>query len=392
MQVFKAYFKIMRASRHILIINLNVFLAISILFSLMAPKSDIEAFEPTLLPLGIINRDGDALSLALQSHLGRVAQIVDLPDEREALQDALFYRRVEYIAIIPPGYSRQFMEGQEALIQKLIVPNSASSHYGDLEINKFLNMAAMYLSLDRQSSQQRLAKLTEAALSSQTKVLTETFGAAADPDPYYGYYFRYCAYALLAIIISGISAVMISFNEPDLQLRNLCAPLAKRKMNLQLLAGHAVFALGCWSLLLAASLLLYGRNLIGTGLIGLYAANTLVFAAVCVSIAFIVGDTVKTYSALAGSVQVIALGMNFLGGVFVPQALMSKPVLAVAKFLPSFWFVKNNDLITRLGAPAKEALRPFYGNLLIQLGFAAAITAAGLLLKKERSVSQFGPS
>ncbi len=390
MQVFKAYFKVMRASRHTLLVNFNVFLAISLLFSFMAPAQDIETFEPTLLPIGVIDRDGDTLSLALQDHLSRACHIIDLPDEQEALQDALFYRRVEYIALIPPGFSRRFIQGEGALIEKVIIPNSASSHYADLQINQFLNTAQMYLQLG-EKSQKQLAALTSAALAIETKVQLETFGAAAEPDPNYAYYFRYCAYALLAIIISGISAVMISFNEPNLNLRNLCSPLPKRRMNQQLLAGHAVFALVCWLLLILVSLPLYGSKLFGTGLFGLYAANSLAFTAVCVSIAFLVGDTVKTYNALAGSVQVIALGMNFLGGVFVPQSLMSKPVLAVAKFLPSFWYVKNNDLISALGTLTK-APRPFYHNMFIQLGFAVAITAAGLLFRKERSVAQFAPS
>lgn len=379
----------MRATKQTLIINFIVFFSISIVFSTVAPSSDVRMFEPSRVPLAVINRDQGDLALGLEAYLGRIGKIVELPDEREALQDALFYRRVEYIAVIPAGFSEQFMAGEEALIQKVIVPNSTSSYYMDMHIDKFLNTAKMHSTFGGEKFQKQLASLTSADLTPETEVTIETFGAAADPDPDYAYYFRYCAYALLALIISGISAVMLSFNQPDLYLRNLCSPQPKRRRNLELLAGHAVFALACWALLMLGGLLLHGQRLLNTGLFGLYALNTLIFSLVCVSIAFVVGDTVKTYNALAGSVQVIALGMNFLGGVFVPQSLMSKPVLAVAKFLPSFWFVKNNDLITELGLLSKEALRPIYGNLLIQLGFAVAITATAFLFRKERRVSRF---
>lgn len=390
MQVFKAYFKVMRSSKQVLLINLGVFMALTVMFSATAPETDVQIFEPNKMGIAVINRDAGApLAHELAMHLARIGDIVDLPDEREALQDALFFRRVEYIAIIPEGFSQEFMNGETPLIQKVIVPNSSSSFYVDMEINKFLNAAKLLRDYDKKHSEHEFAVQASADLQFQTKVTIEAFGSGNNPEANYAYYFRYCAYALLALMISGVGAVMFSFNQQDLYLRNRCTPLPKRKMDLQLLLGHGLFAITCWAFLILVAIVLYGQELLSTGLTGLYALNTFVFTIVCVSIGFVVGGAAQSYNALAGSVQVIALGLNFLGGVFVPQSIMSKPVLAVAKFLPSFWFVKNNDIITELGVLTSKTLRPVYSNFLIQLGFAVAIAAAGLLFRKERRVSQF---
>jgi ABC-2 type transport system permease protein len=90
----------------------------------------------------------------------------------------------------------------------------------------------------------------------------------------------------------------------------------------------------------------------------------------------------------AGAINVITLGMSFLGGVFVPQSVMSKSVLSVGRFLPSYWFVRANDAIGELSRFDPGSLRPIYGSILIQLGFAAALFSVALLLSKERRLSQ----
>lgn len=403
MQVFRAYFKVMRGSTVSLAINLGVFLGLAVLFSVMAPSTAVVDFEPARTPVVVINRDGDAeLAQGLVDYLARTSRLVQYPDDEERLQDALFYRKVEYIAIIPVGFSDAFMSGGDCAIQKVIVPDSTSSYYVDMSINKFLNTVRLHRVYGEggvegengqngergdNSSQAHLVAAAMANLALDTPVTLKSFGGSNGNRPGHSYYFAYCAYALLAMVMTGVSSIMIAFNESDLYLRNLCAPLPRRNMSLQLAAGHSVFALGCWTILVLGSLILHGKNLLSSGLLGLYSLNTLAFAVVCASIGFLVGSSVKSRGAQAGAVNVIANGMSFLGGVFVPQSIMSKPVLAVSKFLPSYWFIRANDAIWELARITADTVRPIYGSVLIQIGFAVAIFSVTLLLSKERRVS-----
>ena len=390
MQVFRSYFKILRSNRVAILWNLGVFMVLAVFFSTTAPETNEDMFEPTRTRIAVINRDpGGVLAEGLEKHLEQVGQRVFLNDDEEELQDALFYRRVQYIAIIPEGFSQDFMEGNEGKVETVVIPNSTMSYYMDMSVDAFLNTARLHNVHGRSHTQTDLVRLVLSDLDTHTRVVMKQSGVSTDSEPNYQYFFNYCAYALLAMIVSGISSTMIAFNRPDLYMRNRCAPIPQRKVSLQILAGHGIFALACWSLLMILAMLLYGRSLSGSGLTLLYFGNTLAFTMVCLSIGFLLGDIIKNHNAQTGAVQVITLGLNFLGGVFVPQEVMSQSVLAVARFLPSFWFVQGNELITSLSDFSKASIMPVYTSILTQAGFAIAIAAVALLLRKERRMSQF---
>lgn len=384
MPLFKAYFKVIRGSAPMLTVFLVVFAAQVILFSSSAPGEAAIDFEPTRVPIAVINRDSSApLSRGLVDYLDRNSDLIPCPDDEEKLQDALFYREVHYIAIIPPGFSEDFMAGRDCTIQKVTVPDSTMSHYVDLAVDRFLNTARLHRVYGQEESQARLVQSAVADLAFDTPVTIKSPGGVSGGHQGYADYFAYCAWGLLAMIMTGISQIMITFNERNLYLRNLGAPLSRRNLSLQLAAGHGLFALSCWVILFLGSLLLHGRELSASGLGGLYALNTLVFATVCGAIGFLVGGFVKNHNAQAGIVNVIALGLSFLGGVFVPQAVMSKSVLAVTKYLPTYWFMRANEAIklTGFSGGGRSAV---YSSILIQLGFALAIFSAALFLGKER--------
>ena len=387
MPLFKVYFKVIRGSALMLAIFLVVFAAQVILFSSSAPGEAATDFEPARVPIAVINRDDRApLTRGLAAYLARNSNVVPLPDNEEKLQDALFYREIHYIAIIPPGFSEDFMAGRDCAIQKVTVPGSTISYYMDLAVDRFLDTARLHRVYGKEESQARLVQSAMANLAFDTPVAIKSPGGVSGGHQRYADYFAYCAWGLLAMIMTGISQIMITFNERNLYLRNLGAPLSRRSLSLQLAAGHAVYALGCWAILFLGSLILHGRELSASGLAGLYALNTLAFAAVCSSIAFLLGSFVKSHSAQAGIVNVIALGLSFLGGVFVPQSVMSRSVLAVARYLPSYWFMRANEAIELSGFSGGG--RPsVYSNILIQLGFALAIFSVALLLSRERRKS-----
>ncbi|HHV43654.1 MAG TPA: ABC transporter permease [Firmicutes bacterium] len=389
MQVFKAYLKVIRSSIGSLVIPFGVFLSIALL---VGPAEEAtQYFTPTKVPIAVINRDTEGIvAQGLVDYLDQTFRLMSYPDDPQLLQDALFYRSVEYVVIIPAGFSAGFLAGEKVQIEKVIVPASSTSFYVDLAVNRFLNTLRLYRDYGPQGSPGQLVQATLGDLRVETRVSLYGEGPSSTVDKPYSFYFRYSAYALLGMITMGVSTVMLAFNRRDLLLRNYCAPLPRRQMHLQLFLGHGVFALGSWILVFLPGLLLYGRkSLLPMNLLGLYALNTVIFAVVCATIGFMVGSLVKNRNIQPGVVNVLSIGMNFLGGVFVPQAFMSDSVLAVARFLPSYWFVRACDLTASLTKLNPSTLRPIYGSMLIQLGFAVAIFSVTLLLTKERKLSQF---
>ena len=385
MQVFKAYFKVMRASAGAIAMYVAIFLGLSVAFSLAFASQEAEGFAQTRTPVAVINRDEEApLAQGLVGYLEDTSRVVPYPDDPEKLQDALFFRNVEYIAIIPAGFSADFLSGLDCAVQKVTVPGSISSRYVDMRIDKYLRTARLRHQYGGDQSQEELAVAVRADLAQETPVTVLPSSTANGSERGFVFYYRYFAYAVLATIMMGVSSIMMAFNKPDLARRNLCAPIPARSRSVQLAAGHTIFALGCWSVLVLFSFVLYGRSLLSSGLVWLYCLNTLAFTVVSAGIGFLVGSSVRSAGAQAGAVNVIANGMSLICGVFVPQSILSRQVLDFGRFLPAYWYVKASDAISGLYRPTAGALQPIYGDVLIQLAFAAAIFATTLLLTKER--------
>jgi len=446
MQVFRAYFRVMRASAGMISIYLVVFVGMAVLVTLTSSQSAVTEFNETRTRVAVINRDGDApLAQGLADYIGDTFTVVRYEDDPEKLQDALFYRDVEYVAIIPQGFSATFMAAgsgrpgdtghagdlgqadgdsqasgsrqvqvagsvdssgrldvsdQTAVIQKVIVPASTSGQYVDIRIDEFLNTASIHRDLGMagdvgetpEERQARLVAAVRADLAGEVPVSLRVAGRVSETskesDSRYASYFAYQSYALVAMVMMGISSIMIAFNKRDLHLRNLCTPVPQRGFDLAIAAGHAVFALGCWAIMVLFGLILNGTGPFSSGRGWLYLANSLVLTAVAAAIGFAVGHFVKTSSGQSGAVNVISLGMSFLCGAFVSQAIMRQSVLAVAKFLPVYWYIRANDSIAALASSASGSPYPIYGFMLVQLGFAVAILSVTLLFSKERRLAE----
>lgn len=386
MPVFRAYFKVMRVALPIMLIYLATHLGVAAISSFHGNPAQAMDFSQTKVPMAIINRDGASpLVDGLTAYLADVHRKVSLPDDPEELQDALYFRNVEYIVIIPRGFSTGFLAGEKVALQKVIVPNSMSSYYVDRCIDNYLKTFRLIHNYGRGGSDLELLAAVRADLAAGATVSVHAKNVV--PPRGFVFYFIYFAYVLLALVVLGVSTTMLSFNQPDLQRRIQCTPQPARRMTMLLAAGHGLVALGSWAALIVFGLILYGKNLQGSGLLGLFCLNSLAYAAVCTSIGLAVGSLIKDRNAQSAATTVIAVGMSFLSGVFVPQSLMSPAVLSFARFLPAYWYAKASNAIGALANPAVADLSSVHGDIMIQLGFAAAIFSVTLLLGKERKTS-----
>ena len=139
MPVFKTFFRIINAARTPLIIYLLIFLGVTYMTSQFYTSPEDTGFTDSKIRIAVINRDGENnIAKGLTEYLSKTSTIVDMPDDTEKLQDALFFRKVEYIAIIPKGFSDSFNKSENSRIETVVVPNSTSAIYLDLIVNRYL--------------------------------------------------------------------------------------------------------------------------------------------------------------------------------------------------------------------------------------------------------------
>jgi len=387
MQVYKAYFKIIRKHLFPILLFFTVFVLIAILISNSLGGTTAAAFTVTKSKVAFFSEEDTPMVQGLKDYLQQNTTIVSLPDDQQKIQDALFFGQAEYIIRVPAGFTQSFLNGSNAVkIQKTAAAGSKNSVYMDFLLNKYLQTAGLYVQNLPSLSQDQLVSEVSRDLKLSATVTLESEEKPAGVNDL-SYYFQTLAYAIMAIMIMAITTVMMAFNEKDLSNRNLCSPLKPFFMNLQMVLCNATLALVVWAALCAVVFQLYGQIPINTGTI-LLALNALVFTLVALSIGFIGGKFISNAGVQNAFANVLSLGLSFIGGVFVPQELLGKTVLTISSFTPSYWYIKAvNDIRNSTVFNTANTL-PILYSMLIQLGFAVVLVLIALLLTKQKRMSR----
>jgi len=388
MQVFKTYFKIVKKNILSISIYFFVFIGISILISGQIPESKADtAFSSNKSPIVIFNYDkGSNISNDFEKFLSKNATIIEIPDEVESLQDALYFRKVVYIVRIPNGFGESLKAGNDAVISKTAISGSEYNIYMDLLINKYMNTAKRYINNIPNITNEQLNTYLEKDMSVEADVKVQTFGETVNSESNIKYYFNYYAYVIFAVVILGVTTVILTFNNSEIKKRHLGSPIKLSSYNFQVILGSLVFTLIVWALICLLSFPIYGSAAFTTNTV-LLIINALIISLVVLSISFLLGNVMKSKSAIDAITNILTLGLSFLSGVFVPQELMSDSVLKIASFTPTYWYVKAVNSITSLTVWSSENISPIVNYMAIQLIFAAAILAISLVIVKQKRSS-----
>lgn len=387
MQVFKTYFQILKKHLKPILIYAFMFLGIAIMISSIYLKGSDNKFNNQKVPVLIVNNDGEnELTKGFLDYLGNYVVYIKIKDNESARKDALFYRKVKYILTIPAGFSKAFLKGEEITLNKQVVPDSIDSYSVDSAIDNYFNTAKNYVKYMKNIDQKELVTVMKHTMSENTKVTLDN--AQGDikqkSDEFNTYYFNYLAYIIVAVFITAISTIMLSFHNINIRRKHQAAPISNRRINLQLISANLIFALGYLLIFLVAGYICNPYRRIDTNMI-LFWINAILFSLTALSISYLVGITVKNKNTVSAISTAISLGMAFISGVFVPQEILGDSVLKIASFTPSYWYVRANNAIIQLTGYHFSNLSHILGYMAIQIGFTAAIISITLVVSKRKS-------
>ena len=227
MPVFKLCMKIIKKNLSSMVIYVAVFLLVTLLFT-NSQKSQVVSFTQEKSNIAIISEESSPLIDGFKKQLSKTTNQVIIPDNTEKLQDALYFRDVEYIIRIPKGFTEGFMKGEAVQIQKIIVPGSTTTAFIDLNINQYFNTARLYVKNTKGITQAKLVEHLSQDLSTDTPVQMKSTGQSnTDNNTSQNFVYNYLAYSLFSVLILGISAIMLVFNDADLQRRNFVPRFAQ---------------------------------------------------------------------------------------------------------------------------------------------------------------------
>lgn len=377
MRVFKKYLKIANTYTFMILAYTAIFLGLAIVAgSYNSTSTDYESMD---IKVAIINRDKDTeLIKGFKDYIKGHGDLVKLEDNDEALRDALFYRTVDYIMIIPNNYTNDFINGKNVVIDTMELPDSYSSIYSKNVLNKYLNTASIYLKAG--ISDIDLTKLIKEDLDSKVEVGMLDKQSDIDFSMPLTYY-NFSNYMLITITMVIITMIMVSFNEEKIKNRNLVSPVSYKSMNRQLMLGNYTVGLAIWLLYVGMSFILYKDAMFTMN--GLFLViNSLVLMIFIQAFSFMIAKFTSNREILSGVGNVFGLGSSFLCGAFVPQSMLSPFVLGIAKFLPSYWFIDANNKIIKLTDFSFVSIQPILMNMVIVCGFTLLVYLATQLITK----------
>lgn len=368
MIIFKNYLKIAKTMLPLIIMYTAIFLTITII-NINSTENN-NSLDTSSVKIALINHDKNSQMIKnFEDYIKKEANYVELDEDEESLKDALFFRKVDYIMIVPENYTQDLLANKDVSIQTMQIPDSYLATYSQELMNQYLNTYEVYLR--SHIDEQKIVKHVKNDLNNQAHV------TIVKPQNDNGivklkYYYNFANYTLLAIIMTIISMVMVSFHEPMIQNRNSVSPLSYKRMNRELLMGHIVMAFAVWLLYIVLSIIIYQKDMLTMN--GLFLIiNSFVFTPSILALSFLITKLTNKREIISGACNVFALGSSFICGSFIPQNMLSPSVLNIAKCFPSYWLIKNNEMIVTLTQFDFSSCREIYINMLIIICFTIGI-------------------
>lgn len=389
MQVYKTFFKVAKNYTGGCIIYLTVFLILMICMSFLSSSDSENKFSASSVKFTVIDEDSSDASKALIDYLSEKHELVELDSyDNETLQDNLYYEQIRYILNIPKGYEKSLEKGEfDHLLSHSMRTDSAAGYFFNQDISSYINTLRLNLKggYDLKEALDKTAKTIESAI---TEVETIEFEKTAkNENKNIFYFFQYFAYIAISVLIVGISPILISFHKEDLAARVACSSYSGVKQSLEIGLGCVTYAIGMWLFLMLCAVIVYGPTQAFSEYGLLCMANSFVYTIVIIAITLLVGSFNLGSASLSLVSNVLSLGTSFLCGVFVPLWMLSDKVVAFSKFLPGYWYIKSNNMISGFTGEA-VSMNTFWRNTGIQLLFAVAIFSVYLVVNMNQKKSE----
>lgn len=381
MIVFKTFLKVLNKCKFVIIMYTVLLVAFGG-FNIKTSDNTTNfiASKPDVL---IINEDENGkLTENLISYIEKNCNIKDIEKSQEKIDDALFYRDVNYIIYIPENYNNDFLNGLNPEI-KIKSTGDYNSSYAEMLLTRYIKVANIYVK-DSENVDELISKINDTISKETTVEITSKLDT--DKLSKASFYYNFANYSILAGCVYVICLILSSFKEENINKRTIVSSMDYKKYNRNLLLSNSLFAIVLWGFYVILSFILIGDVMFTLNGI-YYIINSFIFTICALTIAFLIGNLVSNKNAINGIVNVIALGSSFLCGAFVPVEFLPDVVLKVAHILPSYWYIQTNELLKTIEVFSTESLKPIIINMGVVVLFTIMfIVIINIISNKKRKI------
>lgn len=381
MTVFKTFLKILNKNKFVIILY-TVILLIFGGFNMQTSENSM-SFTPSKPDLLIINEDENkGITKDMIEYLSNHSNVTFISKNEEKINDALFYRDVNYVIYIPKNYHQDFIDGKNPEIKTKSTGDYQAS-LAQMLLSRYIEVAQIYQKSITDES--KLIHRIEETLSKETTVKI-TSKIDHNPISKMAYYYNFVSYSLLACLIYVICLILSIFNHDKIRKRTIVSSTNYKKNNKILLLSNSLYSFTLWIFYVILSFIFIGSSMFS--IYGLfYMLNSFVFTICATAMAFLIGNSVHNKNAISGIVNVVALGSSFLCGAFVPMKWLPDTVLKIAHILPTYYYIKTNELLTSVEKFNFLNLKSIFINMGIMLVFSVIfIILSNIVARQKRKI------
>lgn len=385
MRIFKAYFLILNKYKGTVFIFFAVFMSLSLIMAKVNGGGGASSFQQDSLDIAVVDEDQGEFAGQIREYFGTHNQVTEMKMDQDKIADALYWRKLDYVLVIPEGTDEVLSKGEMPELSCMKVPGYFDSAYFEAALQMYLQKMTA-LTGNGISLCEAGQKLT-ALQKKETKVHMASFVNKRQGDMSTRF-FLYVPYLFIAVGVSGIGLVLLRLNRREVRERTECSSMPMKKRVTGMTAAVLVYGGGLYLFVLVAAVVISGGSILTDPRLPWFAVNIFTMLLFGLSLGFFAGMVAKTDDAINGIVNVLSLVLCFLGGVFVPRQFFGAGVQKVAKTFPTYWYVVNNESIGAMKTVSHTFVKNILTQSMVSLGYALVIFAVTLVIVSARRTSE----
>lgn len=371
MTVYKYFIKTSLRHKWIIISYIAIFLLLSIINGSNTEEKEASFIEKQF-NIGVIDESNSNLSKELIKYLNESNNISQIKDNSyDYIKEQIFMEVMDVAIVIPKDFEEK-LRNKDKSIEIIRDDRKMESIKIENEINKFL----IFLNATVIDNEFNVEKVKQ-ALNEEVSVEVLSVGNTSknqNIDNWFKNYFNFTGYVIIAIYIAVIGLVMTELNSKSIQDRIKISSKKFMNFNSQVYLGQATLGVLITLVFIVGSIVLKGKHLSDVNFLK-YSLSIYVFSFTILCFTFLISNLTTNKFAINVMSTVTSLGTSFISGILVPQELLGERVLGIAKFFPTYYFVKINGTNMSSFADIKY-------DIFMQLLFAIMFLVMGLYFSK----------
>jgi len=382
MQVFNLFFKLLKSNKGVIIMYFAIFLTVALVISdaqSVDGNNDQEKMKEEILTITIIDEDKETFGKGLTKYFSEGNKILEMEYDEDAILDKLYWRKLDYALVIPKGFEKSLLDEdiEDMELKCMKVPGYFDASFFESELSMYTAKLTSLLKAgySMEEAQQELFDLQD----EKTKVEVANFINENQNDRT-TMFLLYVPYLFITLGMNGIGIILLTLNAPLVKARMECSSTTLKTKMTGLIGGIVLYGVLLMAAVMIVVAILSKGSIFTDARLPYFLLNMFAMLLFSLSLGFFTGTISKNHDVVNGLVNVLSIGLCFLGGVFVPYEFFGEAVLKVARFVPTYWYAVNNMSIGAMTEMTPEFAKEIFWQTGLIAGYALVIFAVTIVV------------